>query len=182
MTPLPGIGSLPKDRAPNLFRYSPNCLTDWPGAGRNPHKHRYWQRRWFFSGRARATLEAEGPQNKHNSLDRLYKPTTLLFTAAATMNPIWLMSCLLTSPHCLAQQNTFVSRWQSGQTPAAVSIWFEYCSNGPNLSERSCYRCVACTGPDKKYNRDLKSKSRDGIGQKLNVTSTEIITMDYNTK
>jgi len=39
------------------------------------------------------------------------------------MNPIRLVSCLLTYPHCLAQQNRFVSSWQSGQTPAAVSIW-----------------------------------------------------------
>jgi len=35
---------------------------------------------------------------------------------------------------------------------------------------------------DKKYNnRDLKPKRRDGIGQKLNLTSTEI-TMNYNTE
>jgi hypothetical protein len=71
---------------------------------------------------------------------------TLLFMSAATMKPIGLACCLLTTSDCMVQQNRFVLSRQPDQTPAADSIWFAYSCSRQNLSDRTCERYAAFFG------------------------------------
>jgi len=111
----------------------------------------------FRTPSAAATLEPETTQ--HNTQQSGQTPDkaaeikhiTLYVSGYTETDPTGMLS----PPTVWRQQSEFTSNRQSGQIPAAVCIGFECCCNGQRYKNY--------------YNRDLKPKLWDEIGEKLNV-------------
>jgi hypothetical protein len=114
----------------------------------------------YTGARARTT------QQSGQTPERKEKSATLFFVAVTTPKLIRLVCCLPTTSDCLAQQNRFVSSRQSGQTPAAVSIWF----TGVGTVDQTYLI---------EHVRDLKPKFLDEIGELLKVCTNSTNVHNY---